>query len=395
MSEERLTVAELMARRQQEGKTSDVPRRRRRRSLEEGGISVQELTGSIPRVNAEGPRRGAHAIGSAGEEVDQQVEQENQPLADESSAAPAESPVTDEAVQDAPEALEGHAALEEPAESPAEEPAAEQPTTASLPVVVPMSPRPVMVDSDRSEITYTFTELRDAETGTQTIGEPGPVARSVLDGSNSYDDRPTATIPVVEDVAPAAAQEDPVAAEPAENLEQDAVTAEAEVTDTAAFVAPQEADGVDKPTAVEWGAGLGAAKAAEVESAPEEAPEDALEVAPEETPAVQAADMGRERKAEADAQRDRDYAEDNSLSVPLLMIQVFVGLIVGALIFMGFTFAWQQLPVVVVAIMALVVTGGFAGIANYLRRSKDVATPILAGVVGLALTFGPWLIFQV
>ena len=52
MSEEKLTVAELLARRQKEGASSEPPRRRRRRSLEEGGVSVQELTGSIPRVKA-------------------------------------------------------------------------------------------------------------------------------------------------------------------------------------------------------------------------------------------------------------------------------------------------------------------------------------------------------
>ena len=50
MSEEKLTVAELMARAAKEGHTSDTPRRRRRRSLEDGGVSVAELTGSIPAV---------------------------------------------------------------------------------------------------------------------------------------------------------------------------------------------------------------------------------------------------------------------------------------------------------------------------------------------------------
>ena len=65
MSEEKLTVAELLARRQKEGAPSEPPRRRRRRSLEEGGVSVQELTGSIPRVKADEPRRGAHALSNA------------------------------------------------------------------------------------------------------------------------------------------------------------------------------------------------------------------------------------------------------------------------------------------------------------------------------------------
>lgn len=55
MSEKQLTVAELMAR---AGKEGSRPRRRRR-SLEEGGVSVAELTGNIPKVNAK-PVEGKH-----------------------------------------------------------------------------------------------------------------------------------------------------------------------------------------------------------------------------------------------------------------------------------------------------------------------------------------------
>ena len=51
MSDKQLTVAELMARAAQEGNSPRESRPRRRRSLDEGGVSVAELTGSIPRVN--------------------------------------------------------------------------------------------------------------------------------------------------------------------------------------------------------------------------------------------------------------------------------------------------------------------------------------------------------
>lgn len=60
MSEKQLTVAELLAR---SGKTQNegtTPRRRRRRSLEEGGISVAELTGNIPKVDAK-PAESKHS----------------------------------------------------------------------------------------------------------------------------------------------------------------------------------------------------------------------------------------------------------------------------------------------------------------------------------------------
>ena len=51
MSDKQLTVAELMARAAQEGNSPRESCPRRRRSLDEGGVSVAELTGSIPRVN--------------------------------------------------------------------------------------------------------------------------------------------------------------------------------------------------------------------------------------------------------------------------------------------------------------------------------------------------------
>ena len=416
MSEEKLTVAELMARRRQEGASSDAPRRRRRRSLEEGGISVKELTGSIPRVKADGPRRGAHAMGSAGEEVDEQAQQTENPLADDTTAQPAEvvePAVTEQAAEapdptpeqvpetvaeeDSPKVEAASKAAATPAAPAAQEapkaPAAQPVETSALPIVVPMAPRPVMINSERSEITYTFTELRNSENSEQTVGKPGPVARAVLDGSNSYDDRPTASIPVIEDV------EQPVKVAPQAAASVDSAEGHGGVAETEDEVA------VDKPKVVEWtGGSYGAdAKREQRPAAEEPQAEDQTEDQVQE-PAEENEPQGAEKKAQKrksdkratakDAKEDPNYSEDNSLSVPLLLIQVFVGLILGAVVFLGFTLAWQQLPTAVVVILALIISGGLAAIANYVRRSRDIATPILAGVVGLALTFGPWLIFQ-
>lgn len=86
MSEEKLTVAELMARAAKEGRTSDAPRsRRRRRSLEEGGVSVAELTGSIPTVKDK-PVESRHSSVPIDEPI-------SQPPAKAPNAAPTE-PVT-------------------------------------------------------------------------------------------------------------------------------------------------------------------------------------------------------------------------------------------------------------------------------------------------------------
>lgn len=50
MADKQLTVAELMARAQKENPDAQPRRRRRRRSLDEGGVSVAELTGSMKKV---------------------------------------------------------------------------------------------------------------------------------------------------------------------------------------------------------------------------------------------------------------------------------------------------------------------------------------------------------
>lgn len=439
MSEEKLTVAELLARRQKEGAPSEPPRRRRRRSLEEGGVSVQELTGSIPRVKADEPRRGAHALSNA----DDDQTTTSDLLADEAAANAADEAQATEPEVEAPEhseavaepvvvaegadssehevQAEAEAEADEVAEvaeepvapvapaAPQQEQAAQstptaQPAAPAVPLAIPMEPRPVMVNSERSEITYTFTELRDMADESQQLGEPGPVARAVLTGSNAYDDRPTASIPVVQDKVDEASEasvetdgvdgeqfaEAEAAQETAtfEAADADADTGAASKAAVAAAVAPEVAQAEDTQADIEQ-AEDAPAEAAQVETTPTQAAADEKQAEPRD---VVKREESKSSKGKAVA-RD-GYAEDNSLSVPLLLIQVFVGLIAGALVFLGFTMAWSSLPKIVVVIMALVVAGGFAGMANYLRREKDKLTPILAGLVGLALTFGPWILFQ-
>jgi len=439
MSEEKLTVAELLARRQKEGAPSEPPRRRRRRSLEEGGVSVQELTGSIPRVKADEPRRGAHALSNA----DDDQTTTSDLLADEAAANAAEEAQATEPEVEAPEhseavaepvvvaegadssehevQAEAEAEADEVAEvaeepvapvapaAPQQEQAAQstptaQPAAPAVPLAIPMEPRPVMVNSERSEITYTFTELRDMADESQQLGEPGPVARAVLTGSNAYDDRPTASIPVVQDnvdeESEASAESDDVDGEQFAEAEAAQETATFEAADAdadtgaaskaavAAAVAPEVAQAEDAQADIEQ-AEDAPAEAAQVETTPPQAAADEKQAEPRDVVKREESKSSKGKVAARDG-----YAEDNSLSVPLLLVQVFVGLIAGALVFLGFTMAWSSLPKIVVVIMALVVAGGFAGMANYLRREKDKLTPILAGLVGLALTFGPWILFQ-
>ena len=171
MSDEKLTVAELLARRNKErgeATEADDRPRRRRRSLDEGGVSVAELTGSIPKVRAEGPRRGAHA---AGEDEDQGVEtpgvaeryvagdgdgdvaaaeahDAREPVAEEPVA---EEPVIDEPAVDEPAADE--AFVDEPYadERPADELAAADAVGEPEVDEDPVAPRPEATESEFAE----------------------------------------------------------------------------------------------------------------------------------------------------------------------------------------------------------------------------------------------------
>ncbi len=496
MSEERVTVAELMARRQAEGSTPDAPRRRRRRSLEEGGVSVQELTGSIPRVKAEGPRRGSHALSSDEDEptvvaeATESAESAEAPLVDDvaTGAAPESSDgETQDAAADAAAEVEPEAAAETeaaaaevepeaepdvaaetvaevdadaiaaetntvetdtvetdavetdavasevadpavasseaaPAVEPEEaaeadiaaeaaatpEPAAEAapvadaealPAVATLPMVVPTLPRPVMVNAERSEITYTFTSLVDATTGDELPGGAGPVARAVLTGSNSYDDRPTATIPVVDTDEPETA-----VIERAElgTTEADATEVDATEVDVPAVEAPADTAVAARAEVPEQPAAAPVAEMPDTEPVGTAAPAKAVAEAeptlsmsaPPEAPATPAQPSEVAVPSESDDVAKQEITEDNSLSVPLLIVQVIVGLVVGAMVFTGFMMAWQSFSQIAVAVMAVVLTVVFVALANRLRRPGDTFTVVMAGIVGLALTFGPWLLLQ-
>ena len=355
-------------------------------------------------VVAEGADSSEHEVQAEAEAEAAAQEEEESELA-EADAEVAEAEADDVEADEVAEVAEEPAAPAAPQqEQAAQSTPTAQPAAPAVPLAIPMEPRPVMVNSERSEITYTFTELRDMADESQQLGEPGPVARAVLTGSNAYDDRPTASIPVVQDKVDEASEasvetdgvdgeqfaEAEAAQETAtfEAADADADTGAASKAAVAAAVAPEVAQAEDTQADIEQ-AEDAPAEAAQVETTPTQAAADEKQSEPRD---VVKREESKSSKGKAVA-RD-GYAEDNSLSVPLLLIQVFVGLIAGALVFLGFTMAWSSLPKIVVVIMALVVAGGFAGMANYLRREKDKLTPILAGLVGLALTFGPWILFQ-
>ena len=478
MSEEKLTVAELLARRNQERGDSDGAAerpRRRRRSLEEGGVSVAELTGSIPRVEAEGPRRGAHAVAddddqvevpaeapveeTASAELPETPEAPESGYADELAAAeefgdePIESadPAQIEADEPAPvaesgedaEAAEAEYADELAAAEPADEPVEPVEPVGprepfSVPSAVPVDPRAVMANDETGEITFTFTKFHDARTASEPVAEAGPMAREVLEGSLAYDDRPTNIIPVVEgedldeagagdgigdgertDIAPAdedrtgivsgdddrafdgsaiaggafaaggaGAMADHADDVPAAYRERDEEFAaredEAHEYDAPAYDA-HEFDAHDRGVDPLAASAPAAAAPATWDSRPDREREREQEFESDREPE-------RDPRPKATKKSREDYSEDNTLSIGLLIAQTIVGLLFGGLVFALFMLLWMVLPTAVVAVIAVAFAFGLVIIVNLLRRERDRVTPILAGIVGLVVSFAPYVL---
>ena len=476
MSEEKLTVAELLARAEKRGEgatRSDRPRRRRR-SLEDGGVSVAELTGSLPKVRADGPRRGAHAAPDELEEttaeapeveaapeapetaeaaaVEPEVadapESELEAVADDEPVAEAEvtevpeiteDPVLDEAADDE---LAAAAYVDEPVpedagpdEDVAAEPAVEEDlleedvavedaaeesrAPMAVPAAVPLDPRPVMSNEERGEVTYTFTKLHDADTGSWPVAEAGPVAREVLESSQAHDDRPTAVLPVIEEPSSETAPLVRPEPETADDVDEDDSIEDlrdggyrsAGVEEWGAAGERDEADHWD--TGAVPAAAAAAPAAAALSDGPEVDEYAARAREDEEYGRLREEELGREhRDLDVDESRDgataaskesgpakkklrrtkKGQLEDDSLSIGLLVVQTVVGLILGALAFVVFNFLWSALPVAVCVVIVQVFTYLLVVGVNMVRREKDGITPILAGIVGLVVSFAPWLL---
>lgn len=100
-----------------------------------------------------------------------------------------------------------------------------------------------------------------------------------------------------------------------------------------------------------------------------------------------------EPKAEV-AKPDADPSDEapvrsNPWAVALLSI---IGIVLGIAVFAVFDALWGGMAKWLVAILALIVTGAAVLVVRLMRTEKDRQSQILAGVAGLAMTFGPALL---
>lgn len=339
MSEQQLTVAELLARSGKDKKTSG---RRRRRSLEEGGVSVAELTGNIPKVDAK-PVEGKHNT----ETIDGETR----------------AGVAEVAAQKAAEAAEAEKAAAEKAAEPEQAPEApERPETPAEQVKPEPAEQPEEAAEEKAQ-----KEATEQSEETKAEGVDKPVKRTP-----SNDE--TIVLSVVDENEPVRLT-------------------------TGTFPAVKKAEVAEKEApVVDPLAGVTAAALADAKVGEPEEPE-AEEADETQEPAVAATDGVDEANAvdevDEDAEEAEDYdeyeEEDDHVSAGSVVLLSILGIVLGIAAFVLFTYLWGSLSTPVVAALAVLVTAVMMFVVYKMNTARPRLSMFLSAVVGLVLTFGPML----
>ena len=340
MADKQLTVAELMARAQKENPEAQ-PRRRRRRSLDEGGISVAELTGSLKAVDAR-PAEVKHSSVP----IDDEPEKSDMPKAPaqpkpaETAKKPAVTPAKPAAAAKPTEAAE------KPSAKPESEPEAKQSTSVK---VEPAAAKPATPSVPK------------------TGSKPAPKSEAPVKPETPVQEEQKEQ-PKPQAEAPTRSSFKAVAPQPKKTEQTGPITRVVDFGDRPDREVKEEREHVDKRAAAE---------PSDIE-ATQETPVVRDEHLPEET--VRADDVHEE------------YEEDNSVNPIMLVLLVFAGLVVGVLVFLGFQYLWTSLNPLLVGALALAVTGGVVLLVRAMKTGRDALTMTLAALAGAAMTFGPALV---
>lgn len=342
--EKQLTVAELLARnaKEREGRAEkrasaketegaeaqEAPRRRRRRSLDEGGVSVAELTGSIKRVEAE-PARSRHSSTSDSPAAVTRASKTTEKPA-ESKSSEAKAPEAKPEAKPAAKAGEKADAKEASKGTAAAKSAEAKPTDA----------KPAAKASEKIE-KKAEKPANDDTTVIQKVDAPAEDSSKAKDAA----------------AGPKAAKTDETTVMPAQPATAATGVKAAEAKTATASPAAKDTESTGEIPVVE----------------DERQPDSA-------------------KLAQRDDTELDEAEDDGKLSAVSIVVLALVGIIVGAIVFKGFEVLWGRFDRIIVSILALVVTGAMVGIVHALRTARDAVSMSLAGVVGLILTFGPLLI---
>lgn len=361
---EKLTVAELLARNAREGGRNASDRPRRRRNLDDGGVSVSELTGSIPVVKIDDEDGQGEAAEGAGNTADAESVVAGATGTPEGAVAERHGghEADDPEEAEAPEASE---ASEASGASESHEGFDEQSTIVQA--VVPDS----LLTSANPSGEFVAVDSEDAEAVNGDAAEEDTAdAADTADADDTVDaDADVVEGEVVDDDTDATDIDD---------------AADADEVD-----APDEADDLAVVASAGAGATAGAGDLAASSLAEPEA-DRASAAVPAEAPAAAAS-----KKTRAPEDDEIVEYEDDTVSWPAVVAQSAAAVILGVLIFFGFTLLWDNLGTVLVLVMALVVTCVCVGVVHSLLRHRDTLLLVLTFVVGIALTVGPRLIMSI
>ncbi|MGP5634382.1 CPBP family intramembrane glutamate endopeptidase [Corynebacterium casei] len=342
--EKQLTVAELLARnaKEREGRAEksasaketegaeaqEAPRRRRRRSLDEGGVSVAELTGSIKRVEAE-PARSRHSSTS-----------------DSPAAVTRASKTT---------------------EKPAESKSSEAKAPEAKPEAKPAAKAGEKADTKEASKGTAAAKSAEAK---PTVAKPAAKASEKIEKKAEKPANDDTTV----------IQKVDAPAEDSSKAKDAAAGPKAAKTDETTVMPAQPATAATGVKAAEAKTATASPAAKDTESTGE------IPVVEDERQPDSA------KLAQRDDTELDEAEEDGKLSAVSIVVLALVGIMVGAIVFKGFEVLWGRFDRIIVSILALVVTGAMVGIVHALRTARDAVSMSLAGVVGLILTFGPLLI---
>ena len=343
----KLTVAELLARnnkaRGEKESKKDNRSRRHRRSLDEGGISVAELTGNLKKVKAS-PAEAKHTSVSIDEDapVIRSPKSAEQAGAEKAGADSAKKPAAD------------------PAAKPAAKRAA-QPAAKAAQTTKPAA-RPTTKTAAASSATPAA-----AAPAAQKPAATGAAQDAAKKNQPSADD--TAVIQRVDKAGDAK----PAAAKPA----ADTPAAKKPAAEKARAEKPK-----DDKRAKAAGAGAAAAGAGAAAAAVPASKKAGVAKSAEET--------GNLPKVED----NEDWVEEEheKLNPVSILLMIVAGILLAIVIFKGFEILWDNFPRLVVAVLALCVTAIMVGVTHALRTARDGFSMFLAGFTGLVLTFGPLLL---
>lgn len=353
----KLTVAELLARnnkaRGEKESKKDNRSRRHRRSLDEGGISVAELTGNLKKVKAS-PAEAKHTSVSIDEDAPvirspKSTEQAGADSAKKPAADPAAKPAAKRAAQPAAKAAQ----TTKPAAKPTTKTAAASSATPAAAAPAAQKPAATGAAQDAAKKNQPSADDTAVIQRVDKAGEAKPAA------AKSAADTPAAKKPA----ADKARAEKQGTAKPAAEKPKDDKRA--------------KAAGAGAAAAGAGAAGAGAAAAA-------------VPASKKAGVAKSAEETGNLPKVED----NEDWVEEEheKLNPVSILLMIVAGILLAIVIFKGFEILWDNFPRLVVAVLALCVTAIMVGVTHALRTARDGFSMFLAGFTGLVLTFGPLLL---